>query len=138
MCLPLSSVGFQHESSSAMLGCCASELIPASGKWICILGCCSIRTYTYPPPRSVFSRWKVSVFWDVCTYEDTRVHHHRLVFRFEGLSVFSDVVQRKIQEFICILGCCNIRRYTSPLLGRFFGFWVVLYVCGFVGVVMFV
>jgi len=25
-------------------------------------------------------------------------------------------------DFICILGCLNIRRYTSPLLGRFFCF----------------
>ena len=25
-------------------------------------------------------------------------------------------------KWICILGCCNIRRYTSPLLGRFLVF----------------
>jgi len=71
--LPLSSVGsLKLESLPAMLGCCASE-------------------HHLPPLLGRFFLESSSVFWDVCTSEDTRVHHHGLVFWFEGLSVFSDV-----------------------------------------------
>ena len=53
---PRSVFGMRAESSSAMLGCCASEhhLPPLLGRFsamesICILGCLYIRRYTYPP-----------------------------------------------------------------------------------------